>query len=252
MPLVTDQAICLRVTPFSETSQIVTLLTRQYGRVRMIAKGARRTTKAGKGKYDGGLDLLDAGDATFSHAPEKDLSLMTEWRLTDGHLDLRHDGRALWLGLYAAELVDRLIEEHDAHPRLFDQLQRLLVRLADAPAREAVALAFQLNLLRQTGVLPDFTRCADGRPAAAAGRVAFSPRMAQVVCDGQVDEVPDAVALPRVALEAILTLMRLARGGGTLPPLGRDATDAANRVLIAHVQEQTGSRLRLARYVLSE
>ena len=252
MPLVTDQAICLRVTPFSETSQVVTLLTREYGRVRMIAKGARRTTKAGKGKYDGGLDLLDAGDATFSHAPEKDLSLMTEWRLTDGHLDLRHDGRALWLGLYAAELVDRLVEEHDAHPRLFDQLRRLLVRLADAEAREAVALAFQLNLLRQTGVLPDFARCADGRPAGAAGRVAFSPRLAQLVCDGQVDEAAGAVALPPIALDAVLTLLRLAKAGGTLPPLGRDATDPANRVLIAHVQEQTGSRLRLARYVLAE
>ena len=252
MPLVTDQAICLRVTPFSETSQVVTLFTREYGRLRLVAKGARRRTKAGKGSFDGGLDLLDGGDATFSHTPEKDLSLLTAWRLTDAHAPLRQHGRAIWLGLYAAELVDRLIEEHDAHPRLFDGLVRLLARLADASAREAVMLAFQLNLLRQTGVLPDFGRCAGGGSPAGAERLAFSPTLAQLVRDDRIEQVADATPVPRVAVEAIVGLLRLARAGGELPRLTRTQTDPANRLLALHVQHQIGARLRVARYILSD
>ena len=250
MPLVRDQAVCLRVSPFSETSQIVTLLTREHGRLRLIAKGARRQTKAGKGKFDGGLDLLDSGDAVFSHSLERDLSLLTEWRLRDGHRDLRGDLRATYLGLYAGELIDRLIEEHDAHPKLFDQLERLLSRLANAATREAVFLAFQLNLLRQTGLLPDFARCLGGTAPQAAGRLAFSPRQARLVCDDAIDEMPDAIPVGKPAITAIQSLLRLARGGGGLPEVTRDQADAANRLLAAHVQEQTGSRLRLARYVL--
>ena len=250
MPLVRDVAVCLRVSPYSESSQIVTLFTREHGRLRLIAKGAVRRTKAGKSKFDGGLDLLDSGDAVFSHAPEKDLSLLTEWRLRDGHLALRNDLRATYLGLFAGEVIDRLIEEHDAHPKLFDQLERLLVRLPDTTVRESVFLAFLLNVLRQTGVLPDLARCVGGMPAEQADRVGFSPKLARLVCGDQVDETPDALDLPRPSLDALLSLLRLARTGGELPAVTREAAEPALRVLVVHIQEQTGQRLRLARYIV--
>ena len=264
MPLVTDAAICLRATPFSETSQIVTLLTRDRGRLRLLAKGATRRTKAGKGKFDGGLDLLDAGDATFNHQPERDLSLLTEWRLRDGHRGLRGELRAAWLGLYAAELVDKLLEEQDPHPRLFDQFSRLLARLAEPAAREAVALAFALNLLRQAGLLPDFNRCRLGgggfarvSAALAEGRpVGLDLERAEFVAGDEGEPVrrafPNAVAVPAGALSAMLSLLGLTRGGrpgGGLPEVPRPDADAAHRVLVAHVQRQIESRLRTARYV---
>lgn len=250
MPLVRDSAVCLRVSPYSESSQIVTLFCRDYGRIRLIAKGALRRTKAGKSKFDGGLDLLDSGQAVFSHAPEKDLSLLTEWQLRDGHLPLRKILRATYLGMYAGELIDRLIEEHDAHPRLFDQFERLLIRLPDEEVRESVSLAFQLNLLRQTGVLPDFSRCIGGSSPGRARRLAFVPSEARLACDDDLDAWPDAIDLPLDALEAILSLLRLARTGGELPRLTRAQTDPANCILAAHIRQQTGQRLRLARYVL--
>lgn len=250
MTLVHDQAVCLRVTPYSETSQILSLFSREHGRVRLIAKGATRRTKAGKGKFDGGLDLLDSGDAVFSFAPDRELCVLTEWRLRDGHLALRRDLRAMYLGLYAAELIERLVEQHDAHPKLFDQLERLLLRLGDVESREAVAVAFQLNLLRQVGLLPDFGRCADGSPADSSQRLGFSPRLARLVCDEEIVTTPDSLPVSPEALEAIMTLLRLPRAGGELPALSRAQAEAANRLLVAHVQEQTGARLRLARYIL--
>lgn len=250
MPLVHDQAVCLRVTPYSETSQILSLFSREHGRVRLIAKGATRRTRAGKSKFDGGLDLLDSGDAVFSFAPDRELSVLMEWRLRDGHLALRRHLRAMYLGLYATELVERLVEQHDAHPKLFDQLERLLARLADVEAREAVAVAFQLNLLRQVGLLPDFGRCAGGTSAHSAQRLGFSPRLARLVCDEEIVTTPDALPVSPEALEAIMSLLRLPRAGGELPALSRAQAEAANRLLVAHVQEQTGARLRLARYIL--
>ena len=89
MPLVTDRSICLRKTEYSETSQILTLFTREHGLLRVIAKGAHRRTKAGASKFDGGVDLLDIGSAVFSHDLAKDLSTLCEWGLREGHLALR-------------------------------------------------------------------------------------------------------------------------------------------------------------------
>src|SRR4029079_6611937 len=113
MPLTHDRCICIRKVEYSETSQILTLFSREHGRLQLIAKGAHRRTKAGASKFDGGIDLLDLGDAVFSHAPERELAPLCEWHLIDGHLELRNNLRSINLGLYAAELVTMLFEEHD-------------------------------------------------------------------------------------------------------------------------------------------
>src|SRR4051794_27312029 len=104
MPLATDRCICLRKFEYSETSQILTLFGREQGIVRVIAKGAHRTTKQGASKFGGGIDLLDIGQAVFTIDPAKELGTLTEWKLQDGHLDLRRSLRGIYLGQYAAEL----------------------------------------------------------------------------------------------------------------------------------------------------
>src|SRR5262249_1369504 len=112
MAMVRDRCICLRKVEYSETSQILALFSRAHGLRRVIAKGAHRTTKAGASKFGGGIDLLDVADAVFTLAPDKELATLCEWTLRDGHLSLRRDLRAVYLGLYAAELVAMLFEEH--------------------------------------------------------------------------------------------------------------------------------------------
>src|SRR4051812_30731382 len=166
MPLEHDRCICLRKVEYSETSQILPLFARRHGRVQLIAKGAHRRTKAGASKFDGGVDLLDAGDAVFTHDPGRDLATLTEWGLRDGRLGLRKTLRGMYLGQYAAELVGRLVEEHDPHPDLFDRLDATLAELETNRAEETF-LAFQLDLLRQTGYLAELAACAScGNPIA--------------------------------------------------------------------------------------
>src|SRR5215468_8462920 len=119
MPLVADRCICLRKFEYSETSQILTLFSQAHGLLRVIAKGAHRKTKAGASKFGGGIDLLDLGQAVFTHAPERDLATLCEWQLLEGHLDLRKSLRGIYAGSYVAELVTMLFEEHDPHQDLF-------------------------------------------------------------------------------------------------------------------------------------
>src|SRR5215210_4580609 len=109
MALARDRCICLRKLDYSETSQILLLFGREHGMLRLIAKGAHRRTKAGASKFDGGLDLLDVGDAVFVLDPGKDLATLTEWSLREGNLGLRRTLRGTYLAMYAAELVGRLI-----------------------------------------------------------------------------------------------------------------------------------------------
>jgi DNA repair protein RecO (recombination protein O) len=102
MALAQDRCICLRKVEYSETSQILTLFSRKFGILNLIAKGAHRRTKAGASKFDGGVDLLDLGQAVFSHDPARDLPPLTEWHLLEGNLGLRKNLRGIYLGLYSA------------------------------------------------------------------------------------------------------------------------------------------------------
>jgi DNA repair protein RecO (recombination protein O) len=255
MPLTRDRCLCLRKVEYSETSQILLLFSRHHGLLRAIAKGAHRRTKAGASKFDGGVDLLDLGDAVFTHDPQRDLSTLTEWHLTDGHLSLRNNLRALYLAQYAAELVASLLEEHDAHPDLFDRLEHTLDELATARAEESF-LAFQLDLLRETGYLPELSACVvcaelldDRHPSH------FSPSRGGIVCQPCLPSTSDKLYLDPRLLRLIQAIIKLPRTNGTahrLPKLTRHQTDPLNLLFSRHVQHTLSRPLRLAPYVLPD
>lgn len=258
MALVSDRCICLRKVEYSETSQILLLFGRERGAVRVIAKGAHRVTKAGASKFGGGLDHLDLGQATFTDRVDKDLATLTEWRLLDGHLELRRSLRAVHLAFYAAELVGVLLEEHDPHPELFDRLEVTLTELATNRAEQAF-LAFELDLLRETGFLPDLYACGNCRArvdARSAG--GFSADAGAVLCRNCAATFPSRLSFdPRLLgvlqhFEQMLRAAPAAQGNGArrLPALTRHQTDPINRLLADYVQHTLGRRLRLTRHVL--
>lgn len=253
MPLVRDRCICLRRTEYSETSQILTLFSRGHGIVRAIAKGAHRRTKAGASKFDGGVDLLDNGDAVFIHDPAKDLAMLTEWTLREGHLGLRSTLRGMYLALYAGELVGRLVEEHDPHPDLFDRLEATVGELA-TPRHEQAFLAFQLDLLRETGYLAELSACSScGSPIADREPCYFSPSRGGIVCRNCEAAVHDRAPFdPRLVrlLQGILRLPRTNGSAQRLPQLTRHQTDPVNRLFADQIEHTLGRRLQLAPYVL--
>jgi DNA repair protein RecO (recombination protein O) len=258
MALARDRCICLRKLDYSETSQILLLFGRDHGLLRVIAKGAHRRTKAGASKFDGGLDLLDVGDAVFTFDPAKELNLLTEWGLREGHLELRRSLRAMYLGQYAAELIALLFQEHDAHPALFDRLLQTVPELATPRAEEAF-LAFQLDLLRESGYLPELARCGECNLPAGEGDTAyFSPNRGGVVCRNCEGAVPDRLSLDSRLLRLIQGVLRLPRVAGNgasmpqrLPRLTRHQTDPINRLIAGHVEHTLGRRLRMSQYVFN-
>ena len=253
MPLSNDRCICLRKVEYSETSQILTLFGRAHGLMRVIAKGAHRTTKAGASKFGGGIDLLDLGDAVFTLDLEKQLGTLTEWRLVEGHLELRRNLRAMYLGQYAAELVSFLIEEHDAHPELFDRLEQTLSELA-TPRLEEAFLAFELDLLRETGYLAEMSACVECSSALSDREPAwFSPSRGGILCRNCESVVHDRMSIDVRLLRMAQSILRLPRSDGSaqrLPRLTRHQPDPINRLLAEHVEHTLGRRLRLHAYVL--
>ena len=253
MAMVHDRCICLRKVEFSETSQILVLFSRAHGLQRVIAKGAHRRTKAGSSKFDGGADLLDVGQAVFIQQLEKDMGMLTEWSLREGHLELRRDLRGMYLGLYAAELVSLLFEEHDPHPEVFDRLEITLLELA-GPRNEEAFLAFQLDLLRDSGYLPELGACVNcGSVLSPREPCFFSPSRGGILCQNCQGTQPDRLPFDPRLLGMLQTILRLPKSNGTvqrLPRLTRHQTDPINRIFAGHMQHMLGKKLRMPGYVL--
>src|SRR5579859_2244259 len=92
-------ALVLRTTDWSETSRIATLWTREFGRVRALAKGGRRL----RSSFEVALDLLTVCSIVLLRKSSGSLDLLTEAQVVERFPRLRGDLSALYAGYYVAE-----------------------------------------------------------------------------------------------------------------------------------------------------
>src|SRR3979411_1329958 len=118
-------ALVLRTVDWSETSRIATLWTREFGKVRVLAKGARRL----KSNFETALDLLTLCSIIFLRKSSGGLDLLTEAQVVQRFPRLRTDLSALYAAYYIAELLSDWTEDYDPHPRLFDEVLATLEAL---------------------------------------------------------------------------------------------------------------------------
>ena len=163
-------AIVLRVVEFSETSSIVTLFTREFGKISGLAKGARRP----KGPFDAALDLLCMVRLVFLRKSSGALDLLTEAKLERRFRPRGRDLSSLYAAYYVAELLNELTDEYDPHPPLFDAAEETLRALSTEGSVAAAVLRFEMTALRVLGHLPSLSTCADcGTPVEARERLHF-------------------------------------------------------------------------------
>jgi DNA repair protein RecO (recombination protein O) len=223
-----EPAYVLHTYPYRESSLIVEAFTAQYGRVAMVARGAKRPRSELRGLLQGFQPLL----VSWSGERELKTLLKAEWR---GGLPLV-GGSALWCGFYLNELLLKLLPREDPHPQLFARYENALADLGSGGEQAPVLRRFELELLAELGYALPLLREADsGEPVDPATRYHYAfdrgPRRAS----------PEPGARLPVVLGA--TLLALADGSYT------DAATAAEakrlmREVLDHYLEQRGVESR--------
>jgi DNA repair protein RecO (recombination protein O) len=179
MPAEKATAVVLRTADWSETSRIATLWTREFGRVRVLAKGGRRL----KSNFESALDLLTVCSIVFLRKSSDSLDLLTEAQVVRRFPRLTTHLEALYSAYYVAELLADWTEDYDPHPRLFDEALETLdvLGMPDVPIGPR-RMQFELVLLQQLGYAPVLEGCAAcGQPLPSRG-LAFSAKVGGVLC----------------------------------------------------------------------
>jgi DNA repair protein RecO (recombination protein O) len=180
MPSEKATAIVIRSVEFSETSLVVTLFTREFGKLGALAKGARRL----KSPFESALDLLGLCRIVFPRKSSDALDLLTEAKLLRRFRPAGRDLASLYAGYYVAELLGAMTDEYDPHPELFDLADDTLEALAAGETVARRVVRFELGTLRVLGHMPSLEACAEcGQPVAVAGRIAFGLTHGGVLCE---------------------------------------------------------------------
>jgi DNA repair protein RecO (recombination protein O) len=158
----------LHTYPYKETSLIVELFSRRYGRVALLARGARRPRSAMRGV------LLSFHPLRLSWSTSTELGNLISAEWAGGLQPLA--GRGLMCGFYVNELVLRLLPRDDPHEALFDTYCETLASLSAGDSFPSTLRSFERRLLAELGYAPLLDHdAASGAPIDPHARYVYEP-----------------------------------------------------------------------------
>jgi DNA repair protein RecO (recombination protein O) len=248
--LTKDLAICIRAIDYSETSQIVTFFTKTIGKIDAIAKGSKRP----KSPFDGPIEVLSHGSIVFVESASEKLSTLTEFQQQPALINLRNNLFVMYACLFAAELLNNLTHDHDPHPELFDSFLDFLHNTneqnpADNERRDILALLilFQLTLLKEIGLQPILSHCANCKTQYATYKTQyetyFSSSANGLICRDCEASFPDKIKLTKGASACLTSLKQI-------PDSAEKTLNEIEKVLVQHLTALLGRPPKMARHIL--
>ena len=169
MGVLTSEAVILRTWPVHEADLIVSLFTRDYGKVRGVAKSALKSRR----RFGGALEPMTVAQAWFAERPRQELVRLDQLEIVRSPLAEPVDSARLSVLSFFAELLDEALPDHDPQATVF----RLLISVLEQTTvlQPWMPLTyFQLWMTRLMGLLPDIAHCTACGEALHAAEVAFS------------------------------------------------------------------------------
>lgn len=236
-----DEAVVLRRRPFAEADWVLTCITREHGKLGVLARGARRA----RARNAAGLDLLTRSELML--APGRGLAVLTQAR----PLGIPWPGADVIrtaCGGVLAELVDAVLEEGHPDPRLYQLTSEVRECMADPrgdPRLELVLAAFTIASLG--GYRPELERCVGCDKPLTDSEGEFVARLGGVLQGACREGRPEALPCSAAALRV---LRRLEQGDeATLRRLrwSNPLRDQVEAVLIAHLEHHLDRSINSAK-----
>ncbi len=153
----------------------MTIFSEKFGKVRAIAKGARKTTS----KMGGNLEPFCL--ANFVIAEGRNLDIVTEAEIIECFFALRNDLKSTHTSYYLAEVIDKLTEDRQNHPEIFKLLIDTLGKINSIPSG-LILPYFEISLAAQLGYQPELFSCMQCRKKISSGENTFDFAGGGITC----------------------------------------------------------------------
>ena len=246
MELKKTEAIILRTRDLGESDLLVSFFSAQYGNLKGIAKGARRSSK----RFVNSLSTFSLGHIEFREKRSGDLVFLESCELLDGFPGIRADYRLLLKASYMVELTEILFPSNVPSLGMFDILKLAFGALSNGRGSEECMLAFRARAMKTGGFGINLSRCSRcTRQYKGEGRALFSPLDGSIVCMACERET---ALMPGMEPETVRVLHELQSSDQLLPEavkLNESTIRELKAVLKAHIEHCLGRQLKSAKYL---
>jgi DNA repair protein RecO (recombination protein O) len=240
-------AIIMRLKDLGESDLLVTFFTRDQGRLKGIAKAAKRSRR----RFPNCLDMLCLTHMEYERKRKGSLYFLHSCKLLHSFPKLRSDYTVLSLASYMVELTEILFPLGVAEARMFDLLRWAFDSL-NQTGHTHVRVLFEARAMGLGGYGINLDRCCTcGRPYAGEGRAVFVPGKGGLACLRCEREAPHT---PGLAPESVKALETMQQGLGLEDPKLRVSESLLQEIaqtLRLHMDYRLGRRLKTAQYVES-
>lgn len=193
MPVLSSEAVVLRTWPVHEADLVVSFFTRDYGRMKGIAKSALKSRK----RFGGALEPMTLARAWFAERPRQELVRLDQLEILHSPLSDPIDHARMAVLSFFAEVLDESLPEHDPQDAVF----RLLVSVLEQTSAGQPEIAqpqssgpqnpgpwmpltyFSLWMTRLMGLLPDLAHCIACGEALQDEEVSFNSYTDGLFCE---------------------------------------------------------------------
>jgi len=239
MAVLTSEAVILRTWPVHEADLVVSLFTRDYGRLRGLAKSALKSRR----RFGGALEPMTQVRAWFAEKPRQELVRLDQCEIARSPLSTPIDPVRMAVLSFYAELLDQVLPERDPQ----DAVYRLLVAVLEQTtvAQPWMPLTyFQLWMTRLMGLLPDMAHCTACGEALQAAEIGFSPYADGLYC--AIHSAPSFYGLSPDSWQLALRMLRAPVASFATEPWPRALGADLRRFTLQSLERHMEKKLRTA------
>jgi DNA repair protein RecO (recombination protein O) len=153
--LVKWEGIVIRSVDYGESSKVVTLFTRENGKIGIMARGAKKA----KSRLGAVSQLFTHGYYLCKASPGTSMPDLSQGEIVESYRDLRQSLMKTAYAAYIAELLDRLTDEREPNPYLFHLLMLTFRYIDEGRDEEILCRIFETKMLKVAGIAPRFDAC---------------------------------------------------------------------------------------------
>lgn len=235
------EGIVIRTNDYGESNKVITLYTRELGKVGIMSRGAKKP----RSRLAAGSQLFMYG--IFLYHQGSGLGTLTQADIIDSFRDVRNDLFTAAYAMYMIELTDKLTEEHQTNPYLFQLLYQMLHNLNEGVDAEVLMRIFEVKMLAVAGIKPELNECVSCNRTEMPH--SFSIKEAGFLCKNcsHQDEHAYPLSAHTARLLRLFYYIDLERLGNI--SLKKETKQELKKILSSYYDEYSGLRLKSKRFL---
>ncbi|AYC29609.1 DNA repair protein RecO [Paenisporosarcina cavernae] len=235
------EGIVIKTRDYGETNKIVTVYTKENGKITAMARGAKKAAS----RLSAITQLFSYG--SFLIQKGSGMGTIQQGELLESYRFLREDFEATAYASYIVEIMDRLTEEERPSDGIYHLLLQALHAISEKYDPEAIALFVEWKMLQVAGIYPMMTKCTNC--GASEGEFAFSFQQIGLLCHRCFEVDPYIIRLTPTQLKLIRLFMEVPIEQVGKLEIKKETKQFIKKIVRTIYDEQTGLRLKSRKFL---